>query len=154
MRRYPLAIGAAVLLVGGLAIPASAALPGDDPNCPELPGKTCTQTPPAPLRLCPQGYAPAPDQPSPTGTLCVVVGQDKAGNLHAVVRVDPLLCAHLAVGTNARPEDLVRTLHCPVYAPPSPAPEPAPVAPPAAGDTPLPPAPVPPIVAANLPVTG
>jgi hypothetical protein len=102
---------ATVLAVPAFAVPS-------DPACQELPGRTC-KTPPAALRLCPPGYKPADEQPSPLGTLCVIVGQDNANNLHAIAKLSPLLCAHVAVGNNVgRPEDLVRTLHCPVYEPP------------------------------------
>lgn len=143
-------ITAAVLTMGAaFAIPA-AALPGD--SCQEGSSTTCTQ----PALLCPQGYEPSATQPSVVGTLCVVAGHDKAGDLHAIARLSPLLCAHLVVGNRGRPEDLVRTLRCPVYVPPASetpteAP-PAPVAPtPPVNNVPVAPAPT--IVTSNLPVT-
>jgi len=154
-------VGAGVVTLATMfVVPAAFALPGDDPACQELPGKTCTQTPPAVLHLCPPGYKPATEQPSPIGTLCVIAGQDKNNNTHAIVKLSPLLCAHVVVGNNtkqAQPADLVRTLRCPVYVPPKTEPEPVPVVPVVpvtpVDQGPVKQAPAPQTVISDLPVT-
>lgn len=116
-----------------------------------------------PEPACPNGYLPAiGQQVDPQSTICITAGPAANGDIHAIVRIDPALCAHIAVGTNKRsdgtvPADAVRTLRCPRVVPVTPVPAtetPAPPEVPApATNQPLPPAPVPPIVGGNLPVT-
>jgi hypothetical protein len=113
---------------------------------------------------CPNGYLPAVGQDDPASTLCITAGPSRNGDIHALVRVDPLLCAHLAVGDHRRsdgtvPRDVVRTLRCPRMVPVTVVPT-APATPPdtaAPGSNntsnPLPPAPAPVTVGSNLPVT-
>jgi hypothetical protein len=100
------AAAAAALFLGVVfALPASA-LPGDDANCPEKAGKTCTQTPPA---TCPAGTTLAPVQ-SGEGTTCVldslvrarakteVLTHDQLLKLCADVHVRQLAAVRIAVG--------------------------------------------------------
>lgn len=149
-----MSVAAATTVVTALALSGSAGA-ADDPGTP---------------LGCPNGFLPAIGQADPQSTLCVTVGPDKAGNIHAIVRIDPALCAHVVVGDNRNPvstdpnerRDVVRTLRCPRVVPvtppdanvPAPVPAPATEAPstPAPSQT-LPEAPVPPVQSATLPVT-
>lgn len=72
---------------------------------------------------CPAGYLPAIGQADPQSTVCITAGPSANGDIHAIVRIDPALCAHVAVGDNRRsdgatPNDVVRTLRCPRPVPP------------------------------------
>lgn len=125
-------VGAVLALGTVFAIPA-AALPGEGPQGP----------------LCPSNYVPVPHQPA-VGTLCLYVGpghNDK--DLHAAARISPILCLHVAIGTDNEQRQLVRTVRCsPTKTEPTPVPAPAPA------PAPLPPAPAPVVVPNSLPVTG
>lgn len=108
----------------------------------------------SPEPSCPNGYLPAINQRiDQQYTICVTAGPSANGDVHAIVRIDPALCAHVAAGTNPRsdgtvPRDAVRTLRCPAASQPAaPAPAPAPA-------TSQPPAPVPAVISGSLPVTG
>lgn len=81
------ALAAALSLGLAFAVPA-VALPGDDPVCPEHPGKTCTQTPPA-LDSLVQARAKAE-----------VLTPDELLKLCADVRVRQLVKVRVAVGND------------------------------------------------------
>lgn len=109
LKRASLALvgASACALTIALAVPASA-----DPyygDCQQGSNKNCS-TPK--LHLCPSDAT----QRDP---LCVYVGPGRLSDgsndddLHAIVRLDPILCGHAIVDTNGRQSrDLVRTAGC------------------------------------------
>lgn len=171
MRSSRMAVGSVVaasaLTLGVVfALPASA-LPGDDNNCPEHPGKTCTQTPP---ERCPAGTTPAGVQPpAGEGVTCSldslvrarakadVLTHDELLKLCADVKVRGLANVRVAVG---HPYEVItldgRTCGLPKPPKPCGCPTPPEVGPPAPSPAPapnVPVAPAPVTVIGHLPVT-
>lgn len=146
LKRASLALvgaGACALTIA-LAVPASAD-PGYYGDCPQGSTQNCS-TPK--LHLCPSDST----QRDP---LCVYVGPGRLSNgstdgyndLHAVVRLDPILCAHAVVDANGRPNrDLIRTASCARHD--------EQVIPPVTGAPCTCPAPAPVVVPPSAPVTG
>lgn len=104
--------GACALTIA-LAVPASAD-PGYYGSCPQGSTANCS-TPP--VKLCPSNGGIS-DQRNP---LCVYLGPGPTradgtndGDLHAVAKLSPILCAHVIVGTNGQQQydQLVRTGRC------------------------------------------